>query len=100
FPSFAICFLGVGPDGHIASLFPGRDEIAVVDRAAVAVRDSPKPPPERVSLTLPVLDTSKRVWYVLTGEGKSTALEGALSGAPAGEVPAGAATGRKGTVYF
>ncbi len=42
-PSFAVCFLGVGPDGHIASLFPDREEVTVTDAAALAVRDSPKP---------------------------------------------------------
>ncbi len=52
-PSFDICFLGVGPDAHIASLFPDRPEISVTDRATVPVRDSPKPPSDRVSLTRP-----------------------------------------------
>ena len=60
-PSFDICFLGVGPDGHIASLFPDRPEILITDRVAVAVRDSPKPPPERISLTRPVINGSRRV---------------------------------------
>ncbi len=50
-PSFAVCFLGVGPDGHIASLFPDRPEVTVTDAAALPVRNSPKPPPERVTLT-------------------------------------------------
>ena len=66
-PSFAVCFLGVGPDGHVASLFPDREEVTVTDAAVLAVRDSPKPPPERVTLTRPVLNSSKRVWLVLTG---------------------------------
>ena len=48
-PVFDICFLGVGPDAHIASLFPDRSGILITDRTVVAVRDSPKPPPERVS---------------------------------------------------
>ena len=53
-PIFDITFLGVGPDGHIASLFPHRSGIQVTDRTVVAVRNSPKPPPERLSLTRPV----------------------------------------------
>src|SRR5690606_3929947 len=64
-PSFAVCFLGVGPDGHVASLFPDRSEVTATDAATVAVRDSPKPPSERVSLTRPVINSSKRVWLVL-----------------------------------
>ncbi len=51
---------GSGPDGHIASLFPDRPEIMITDRVAVAVRDSPKPPPERVTLTRPVINGSRR----------------------------------------
>ncbi|HWS49706.1 MAG TPA: 6-phosphogluconolactonase [Microbacterium sp.] len=99
-PSFAVCFLGVGPDGHIASLFPDRPEVAVTDVAALAVRDSPKPPPERVSLTRPVLNHSKRVWLVLTGADKASALGLALAGASYASVPAAGAKGRKRTVFF
>jgi 6-phosphogluconolactonase len=99
-PSFAVCFLGVGPDGHIASLFPDREEVGVIDVAALPVRDSPKPPPERVSLTRPVLNASKRVWLVLTGADKASALGLALAGASYMSVPAAGAKGRKRTVFF
>jgi len=99
-PSFAICFLGVGPDGHIASLFPDRPEVGVTDVAALPVRDSPKPPPERVTLTRPVLNSSKRVWLVLTGADKASALGLALAGASYTSVPAAGAKGRKRTVFF
>lgn len=99
-PSFAVCFLGVGPDGHIASLFPDRDEVTVTDAAALPVRDSPKPPPERVTLTRPVLNSSKRVWLVLTGADKASALGLALAGASYTSVPAAGAKGRKRTVFF
>ena len=99
-PSFAVCFLGVGPDGHIASLFPDRSEVTVTDRAALAVRDSPKPPPERVTLTRPVLNSSKRVWLVLTGADKASALGLALAGASYASVPAAGAKGRRRTVFF
>ena len=73
-PSFDICFLGVGPDAHIASLFPDRAEIHVTDKAVLAVRDSPKPPPERVTMTRPVINSSQRVWLVITGADKASAL--------------------------
>lgn len=99
-PSFAVCFLGVGPDGHIASLFPDRHEVTVTDAAALPVRESPKPPPERVTLTRPVLNSSKRVWLVLTGADKASALGLALAGASYTSVPAAGAKGRKRTVFF
>lgn len=99
-PVFDICFLGVGPDGHIASLFPDRHEIQVTDRSAVPVRDSPKPPPERVSLTRPVINSSTRVWMVLAGADKASALGLALAGASYASVPAAGAKGRRRTVLF
>jgi 6-phosphogluconolactonase len=99
-PSFDICFLGVGPDGHIASLFPDRPEILITDRAVVGVRDSPKPPPDRVTLTRPVINGSKRVWLVLAGADKASALGLALAGASYAGVPVAGAKGRKRTVFF
>ena len=99
-PSFDICFLGVGPDGHIASLFPDRPEILITDRVAVAVRDSPKPPPERVTLTRPVINGSRRVWLVLAGTDKAAALGLALAGASYASVPAAGAKGRRRTIFF
>lgn len=99
-PSFAVCFLGVGPDGHIASLFPDRAEVTVTDVAALPVRDSPKPPPERVTLTRPVLNSAKRVWLVLTGSDKAAALGLALAGASYTSVPVAGAKGTKRTVFF
>ncbi|MFT4232948.1 MAG: 6-phosphogluconolactonase, partial [Leucobacter sp.] len=73
---------GVGEDGHIASLFPGREDLlrdgsdgeAVPD--AFAVRESPKPPPERVTLSLPALRRAERVWLFATGAGKADAERG------------------------
>ncbi|WP_347978914.1 6-phosphogluconolactonase [Microbacterium sp. ProA8] len=99
-PSFDVCFLGVGPDGHIASLFPDRGEIQITDRSVVAVRDSPKPPPERISMTRPVINSSKRVWLVLSGTDKAAALGLALAGASYASVPAAGAKGRKRTTFF
>lgn len=99
-PSFDICFLGVGPDGHIASLFPDRSEILITDRVAVAVRDSPKPPPERVTLTRPVINGSRRVWLVMAGADKASALGLALAGASYASVPVAGAKGIKRTIFF
>ncbi|WES65586.1 6-phosphogluconolactonase [Microbacter sp. GSS18] len=99
-PKFCVCFLGVGSDAHIASLFPDRPEIQIVDRAVVPVRDSPKPPPERITVTRPVINSSLRVWMVLAGEDKAAALGLALAGANYVNVPAGGAKGRRRTVFF
>lgn len=99
-PSFFVCFLGVGPDGHIASLFPDRAEIQVTDRAVVPVRESPKPPPERLSLTRPVLNASRCVWLVVSGLDKASALGLALAGASYDTVPAAGAKGRRRTLFF
>lgn len=100
YPIFDITFLGVGPDGHIASLFPHRSGIQVTERTVIAVRNSPKPPPERLSLTRPVLNSSQRVWLVLAGADKASALGLALAGASRDEVPVAGIKGRRRTVFF
>lgn len=99
-PRFDITFLGVGPDGHIASLFPEHDVRVDDDRLVVSERNSPKPPPERLSLTLPVINSSQRIWMVLSGAEKASALGLALAGASPIEVPAAGAQGRRRTVFF
>jgi len=99
-PHFDITFLGVGPDGHIASLFPERSGIREKDRTVIAVRNSPKPPPERLSLTLPVINSSARVWLVLAGADKASALGLTLAGASLNEVPAAGVEGRRKTLFF
>ena len=96
-PKFDVLMLGVGPDGHVASLFPGYPQLEVLDAAAVAVHDSPKPPPTRVSLTFPRLDRSREVWFVVSGEDKADAVAQALSG---GDVPAAHAKGQDRTLWL
>lgn len=98
-PAFDICLLGVGPDGHVASLFPGMPAV-YDDRPVVAVRGAPKPPPTRISLTLPVLQGSREIWTVVAGADKATAVGLALSGAGPTQVPAAAATGRDRTLWL
>ena len=71
---FDVVMLGVGPDGHVASLFPGSAQLDVDDAIAVAVTDSPKPPPERVSLTFGALNRTGEVWFVVSGAGKAEAV--------------------------
>jgi len=100
FPVFAITFLGVGPDGHIASLFPEREGPRVTEPGVIAVHDSPKPPPSRLTLTLPLLNLSERIWLVLAGADKAAALGLALAGASVADVPVGGVLGTKRTVFF
>ena len=97
---FEIVMLGVGPDGHVASLFPGHPALDVDDRIAVGVTDSPKPPPERISLTFPTLNRTRSVWFLVSGEGKAQAVAGALGGAERHEIPAAGVAGQEDTIWF
>jgi 6-phosphogluconolactonase len=99
-PHFDITFLGLGPDGHVASMFPGQGTIRERERPVLPVRDSPKPPPERLTLTLPVINSSARVWLVVAGADKASALGLTLAGASMDEVPAAAVEGRRTTLFF
>lgn len=72
-PIFDLTLLGMGPDGHIASLFPDRQEILNTDELAIAVKDSPKPPPTRVSMTLPIINRSRKTWFLIAGSDKQDA---------------------------
>ncbi|HEY5229502.1 MAG TPA: 6-phosphogluconolactonase [Galbitalea sp.] len=100
YPSFDITFLGVGPDGHIASLFPEHGGVREELRTVIPVRNSPKPPPERLSLTLPVINSSTRIWLVLAGADKASALGLTLADASVFEVPAAGVHGRKSTRFL
>lgn len=73
YPAFDVLLLGVGPDGHVASLFPGHPALAARG-ATVGVHGSPKPPPERVSLTQEAIDGARRVWLVAAGAEKAEAV--------------------------
>jgi 6-phosphogluconolactonase len=77
---------GMGPDGHTASLFPGHPQL-LAEGVAVCVRDSPKPPPERVTLTLGKLNEARRILLLVTGAEKAPMLARVLAG-PDPEVPA------------
>ncbi|MFZ7088702.1 6-phosphogluconolactonase [Curtobacterium sp. RRHDQ10] len=99
-PAFDITLLGVGPDGHTASLFPEFDQLSVTDRSVVSVDNSPKPPPQRLTVTFPVINASQRVWVILSGAEKASVLGLALAGASVDEVPVGGVQGRKRTVFF
>jgi 6-phosphogluconolactonase len=76
---FDVVLLGVGPDGHVASLFPGFAQLHETDRRCVEVFDSPKPPPVRVSMTLPTLRRTDAVWFLVSGDEKADAVSRALA---------------------
>ena len=98
---FDVVMLGLGPDGHVASLFPGHPALDVDDRIAVGVTNSPKPPPERVSLTYGALNRARSVWFLVSGEQKAPAVAAAL--APEGDlhdIPARGVTGAEETIWF
>jgi 6-phosphogluconolactonase len=99
-PSFDLVLLGVGPDGHCASLFPGHPALREAATSVVAVHDSPKPPPTRLSLTFPALDAANEIWFVASGGGKADAVARALGGADFTEVPSARPRGRQHTLWL
>ncbi|HEV8650929.1 MAG TPA: 6-phosphogluconolactonase [Actinomycetes bacterium] len=78
-PRLELVWLGVGPDGHCLSLFPGHAELEVVDRLVVAVHGAPKPPPDRVSLTLAALAGAERLLVLAAGQEKAAPVAQALT---------------------
>ena len=92
-PVFDLAILGMGPDAHMASLFPGLPQVNNRERIVVGVNHSPKLPPMRLSLTVPVLAHSRRTWFLAAGAEKGAALMNSLSGANNPEYPASFANG-------
>lgn len=99
-PAFDILVLGMGPDHHVASLFPGRPELQVTGRATTGVDGSPKPPPLRVSLTFDAIRAAREVWIVVSGAEKAAGVRAGLSGAPVAESPVAGAAGRDLTLWL
>jgi 6-phosphogluconolactonase len=99
-PTFDVCLLGVGEEGHVASIFPGSPAVYETERTVVGVHGSPKPPPTRVSLTLPAIRRATEVWLLTTGESKAAAVAMAISGAGEVAVPAAGARGSRRTLWL
>ncbi|URN15686.1 MULTISPECIES: 6-phosphogluconolactonase [Streptomyces] len=99
-PRFDVLLLGVGPDTHVASLFPEHPSVRETERTVVGVHDAPKPPPTRISLTLPAIRSAREVWLLAAGEDKARAAAVALSGAGEVQAPAAGARGRERTLWL
>ncbi|MFF1479865.1 6-phosphogluconolactonase [Streptomyces sp. NPDC058301] len=99
-PTFDVLMLGVGPDTHVASLFPELPAVRETERTVVGVHGAPKPPPVRVSMTLPAIRAAREVWLLAAGEDKAQAAAIALSGAGEIQAPAAGAYGRGRTLWL
>jgi 6-phosphogluconolactonase len=98
--AFDVHLLGMGEEGHINSIFPDSPAVRETRRTALAVLDSPKPPPERITLTLPAIRRAREVWLLVSGAGKAAAAKAALGGASPELVPSAGASGSERTVWF
>ncbi len=99
-PNFDVHLLGMGPEGHINSLFPDSPAVLETARMVVAVEGSPKPPPQRITLTLPAIRRSREVWLMVSGAAKADAAAAAIGGAPPVSVPAAGAIGLETTLWL
>src|SRR6185369_12096427 len=87
-PNFDVHLLGMGGEGHVNSLFPETPAVLETNRLVVGVEDSPKPPPRRITLTLPAVHRSREVWLIVAGASKADAVAAAVDGAAPDDVPA------------
>jgi 6-phosphogluconolactonase len=99
-PHFDLVLLGIGPDGHCASLFPEHPGVYEEQASVIAVRNSPKPPPIRLSLTFRALDAANEIWFIAAGAGKARAVAMALGGAGRVQVPSAGPKGRHRTLWL
>ncbi|MGA9871036.1 MAG: 6-phosphogluconolactonase [Rhodococcus sp. (in: high G+C Gram-positive bacteria)] len=99
-PAFDVHLLGMGGEGHINSLFPHTDAVREKDHYVVAVENSPKPPPVRITLTLPAIRRARHVWLLVSGAAKAEAVSAAVGGADPEDVPSAGAIGSESTVWF
>jgi len=98
-PHFDVLMLGIGEEGHVASVFP-ESPACYETRPVIAVRGCVKPPPVRLTLTLPAINTAEEVWLIAAGEGKADAVGMALSGAGPVQIPAAGAHGVDRTLWL
>jgi 6-phosphogluconolactonase len=99
-PRIDVLLLGLGPDAHVASLFPEMSAVRTVDRTVVGVSDFPTPPPTRISLTRPALSSATEAWIIAAGDDKAAAVGLALAGANPVQVPAAGVAGTDYTLWL
>lgn len=99
-PLFDVLLLGMGPDAHVASLFPGHEGLSVAGQPTAPVHDSPKPPSDRVTLTFEAINAARQVWIVAAGAEKAGAVAASLGGAPVNQAPAGHVAGTDRTLWL
>ncbi|RDB49081.1 6-phosphogluconolactonase [Tsukamurella tyrosinosolvens] len=99
-PRFDVHLLGMGGEGHINSLFPDTDAVRETEAVVVSVRDSPKPPPRRLTLTLPAVGAARRVWLLVSGAEKAEAVAAGVGGASPEDWPCAGAHGSEETVWY
>lgn len=99
-PTFDIMLLGLGPEGHTASIFPKSPAVYETQRSVVAVRNCPKPPPTRITMTLPTIRRSHDVWLMTAGAAKADPVALALAGAGDVQLPVAGARGQRRTLWL
>ena len=99
-PAFDVLLAGCGPEGHTLSVFPDSPAVHATAPGVVAVRDCPKPPPTRISLTLAAARAAREVWLVATGSAKAEVLGRAARGADEVEVPLAGLAGTERTLWL
>ena len=100
FPKFDVLVLGMGPDGHICSLFPNHGLLDVNDHWVAWVDDSPKPPPKRITMTLPVLNNARNVCFTVTGASKTEMVKRVHATPLDRNVPASMVDTKQGNVHW
>jgi len=96
--SFDLMLMGMGPDGHVASLFPGQESLSGRENV-IAVHNSPKPPPQRLSFTYETINKAKQIWFTVAGADKADAVSVVFGDTPE-SLPAGRISGKEKTVWY
>lgn len=99
-PLFDVHLLGMGGEGHVNSIFPDSPAVHEAEATVVAVRNCPKPPPTRITMTLPLVQRSAQVWLLVAGAEKADAAAAAIHGSHPVDIPSAGATGMQHTLWF